>query len=130
MTLPVATQPRTDAARTDERDFAAQVIAAESKAVSGLLGHLGEPFHLAIDLIERCSQAGGSVLVAGLGKSGLIGQKISATLASLGVASHFVHPAEAVHGDLGRFRKSDVCIALSFSGETDEVTNLAAMLRQ
>ena len=65
-----------------------------------------------------------------MGKSGLIGQKISATLASLGIASHYVHPAEAAHGDLGRFRPADICIALSYSGETDEVINLASILKQ
>ncbi len=95
-----------------------------------LVEGVGEPFHVAVDLIERCARAGGTVLVSGLGKSGLIGAKISATLASLGVTSHFVHPSEAAHGDLGRFRPSDLCIALSFSGETDEVVNLAAILHQ
>ncbi|MFN7022644.1 MAG: KpsF/GutQ family sugar-phosphate isomerase, partial [Phycisphaerales bacterium] len=74
--------------------------------------------------------AGGNVLVSGLGKSGLIGQKISATLASLAIPSHFVHPAEAAHGDLGRFRPADICILLSYSGQTAEVINLAALLRQ
>ncbi|QKK08240.1 MAG: SIS domain-containing protein [Planctomycetota bacterium] len=73
---------------------------------------------------------GGTVLVTGLGKSGLIGAKISATLASLGIPSHPVHPAEAAHGDLGRFRRTDTVICLSRSGETDEVVNLAAILRQ
>jgi arabinose-5-phosphate isomerase len=130
MTPPMVMEAKLDAGKTAEREFAARIIAAQSKAVGDLQGYLGEAFHQAVDLIERCSRAEGSVLVTGLGKSGLIGQKISATLASLGVASHYVHPAEAVHGDLGRFRKSDVCMALSFSGETDEVVNLAAMLRQ
>jgi arabinose-5-phosphate isomerase len=68
--------------------------------------------------------------VTGLGKSGLIGAKIAATLTSLGIPSHFVHPTEAAHGDLGRFRRDDVCLALSNSGETDEVIALAAALRQ
>lgn len=91
---------------------------------------LGADFHRAVDILAHCADAGGTVLVTGLGKSGLIGAKISATLASLGIASHFVHPAEAAHGDLGRFRAHDACIALSYSGETDEVVNLAAILRQ
>lgn len=91
---------------------------------------LGEPFHAAVGVLEACALAGGTVLVTGLGKSGLIGAKISATLASLGIPSHFVHPAEAAHGDLGRFRPSDACLALSASGETAEVVNLAALLRQ
>jgi arabinose-5-phosphate isomerase len=70
------------------------------------------------------------VLVTGLGKSGLIGGKIAATLSSLGVPAHSVHPSEAAHGDLGRFRSCDTVIALSFSGETDEVVGLAAILHQ
>ncbi|MFN0012407.1 MAG: SIS domain-containing protein [Phycisphaerales bacterium] len=115
---------------SSELDFARMVIAAQSRAVGALGAGLGPPFHEAVDALEGCARAGGTVLVSGLGKSGLIGAKISATLASLGVASHFVHPAEAAHGDLGRFRKSDVCLALSLSGETDEVVNLAAILRQ
>lgn len=95
-----------------------------------LAGSLGPSFQEAVGLVVRCADAGGTVLVSGLGKSGLIGQKISATLASLGIASHFVHPAEAAHGDLGRFRPADMCIALSYSGETAEVVSLAAILRQ
>ena len=106
------------------------MLAAQSRAVASLSVGIGPAFHEAVGLVERCAKAGGTVLVSGLGKSGLIGAKISATLASLGVASHYVHPAEAAHGDLGRFRKADVCLALSFSGETDEVVNLAAVLRQ
>jgi arabinose-5-phosphate isomerase len=70
------------------------------------------------------------VLVSGLGKSGLIGAKIAATFKSLGIPSHHVHPTEAAHGDLGAFRASDCCIAISYSGETDEVVALAATLRQ
>ncbi|MGD9689387.1 MAG: SIS domain-containing protein [Phycisphaerales bacterium] len=110
--------------------FAERVIAAESRAVSQLSARLGEPFVRAVDRLEQCARNGGTVLVSGLGKSGLIGAKISATLASLGVTSHFVHPSEAAHGDLGRFRPQDACIALSYSGETDEIVNLAAVLKQ
>ena len=116
----------------DETDvqLARRVLLSESRAIELAATLVGDTFVHAIDLLAQCSRAGGTVLVSGLGKSGLIGQKISATLASLGVASHFVHPAEAAHGDLGRFRKQDVVLALSYSGETDEVVNLAAMLRQ
>jgi len=70
------------------------------------------------------------VLITGLGKSGHVGAKISATMASLGIPSHAVHPTEAAHGDLGRFRASDLVIALSCSGETEEVVALAGILRQ
>ncbi len=87
-------------------------------------------FCAAVTAIVECAQGGGTVLVSGLGKSGLIGAKFSATLASLGIPSHSVHPSEAAHGDLGRFRPHDVVIALSHSGHTAEVVNLAALLRQ
>ncbi len=87
-------------------------------------------FARATKLIVDCANAGGTVLVTGLGKSGHVGAKISATLASLGIASHSVHPTEAAHGDLGRFRATDTVIAISFSGETDEVVGLAGILRQ
>ncbi len=113
-----------------ELDFAREILRAESAAISDLSANLGEPFCKAVDLIHACSLAGGTVLVTGLGKSGLVGAKISATLASLGIPSHSVHPSEAAHGDLGRFRPTDTVIAISFSGETEEVVNLAAILHQ
>lgn len=116
--------------RPDELDFSRAILRAEAAAVAGLAESLGEEFCRAVDLLETCANSGGTVLVTGLGKSGLIGAKISATLASLGIPSHAVHPAEAAHGDLGRFRATDTVIALSFSGETDEVVNLVAILRQ
>lgn len=122
--------PAHAAGQAHERALAVRLLAAEAAAVRHISENLGPGFHAAIDLIVRCADSGGTVLVTGLGKSGLVGQKISATLASLGIASHFVHPAEAAHGDLGRFRPADVCMALSYSGETDEVVNLAAILRQ
>jgi len=111
-----------------------KVLEAEAGAVASLGAIIakdgGAAFGEAVGLLVRCAETQGNVLVTGLGKSGLIGQKISATLASLGIASHFVHPAEAAHGDLGRFRAADVCIALSYSGETPEVVALASILRQ
>ncbi len=114
--------------------FAASVLQAEARAVADLAeamsGEAAHAFIRATDVVCRCADDGGTVLVSGLGKSGLIGQKISATLASLGVPSHFIHPAEAAHGDLGRFRPADSVICISWSGETDEVVNLAAILRQ
>ncbi len=117
-------------AAASERAFAVKLLEAEAACVRALAENLGSEFHAAVDLIVQCADAGGTVLVSGLGKSGKIGEKIAATLSSLGIASHFVHPAEAAHGDLGRFRATDICIALSYSGETDEVVNLAAILRQ
>lgn len=113
-----------------ELEFARNLLAAEARAVQSLGSGLGASFHQAIDLVVQCADRGGNVLISGLGKSGLIGQKISATLASLGIPSHFVHPAEAAHGDLGRFRAADVCILISNSGTTAETINLAALLHQ
>lgn len=113
-----------------ELAFARDVLRAEAEAIESLAGTLGREFHDAVDRICQCVEQGGTVLVTGLGKSGLIGAKISATLASLGIPSHSVHPSEAAHGDLGRFRASDVALCLSFSGETEEVVNLAAILKQ
>ncbi|MHC4909894.1 MAG: KpsF/GutQ family sugar-phosphate isomerase [Planctomycetota bacterium] len=81
----------------------------------------------ALDLLERCE---GHLVVSGMGKSGLIGAKISATFSSLGLPSSVLHPSEAMHGDLGRVRRGDVVMLLSYSGETEEVVNLAALLRQ
>lgn len=117
-------------AGTDEAEFIAQVIAAESSALEQLrsasLG--GERTHwaAALDLLDQCT---GHVVVCGMGKSGLIGAKIAATLSSLGQPSHVVHPSEAVHGDLGRIRRGDVVLLLSFSGETAEVVDLALILK-
>jgi len=110
--------------------FAREIILAEAAALSDLAHHLSDAFPKAVDLLVHCADSGGTVLVTGLGKSGLVGAKISATLASLGIPSHAVHPSEAAHGDLGRFRATDTVIAISASGETDEVVNLAAVLRQ
>jgi len=81
----------------------------------------------AIDAVLRCS---GSVIVSGMGKAGLIGQKIVATLASTGTPSHFLHPGEAIHGDLGRIGRNDLVLLLSFSGQTEEVTRLLRPLRE
>lgn len=114
----------------DDLDLARRILLAESHAVAQLADHLGPDFSHAVDLIAACATKQGTVLVSGLGKSGLIGSKIAATLTSLGIASHYVHPAEAVHGDLGRFRSCDLCIALSYSGETEEVVALAGLLKQ
>jgi len=113
-----------------ELDFARGVVRAETAALDALTDQLDARFALAVDLLARCPDAGGTVLVTGLGKSGLIGAKIAATMSSLGIPSHPVHPTEAAHGDLGRFRPADTVMALSRSGETDEVVNLAAILRQ
>ena len=110
----------------------AEVIEAESAALTSMARVLrtgseaATQWTHALDLLEPCT---GHVVISGLGKSGLIGAKISATLASLGQPSHVIHPAEAVHGDLGRMREGDVALLLSFSGETTEVVDLALHLK-
>ncbi|MCZ6445131.1 MAG: KpsF/GutQ family sugar-phosphate isomerase [Planctomycetota bacterium] len=120
---------RTDQ-QTDETTFIAEALRAEADAIRRIADRVmtGEPdsWREALDLLERCD---GHVVVSGLGKSGLIGAKISATFTSLGQPSSVLHPAEAVHGDLGRVRSGDVVMLLSYSGETDEVVNLAAILK-
>lgn len=110
--------------------FAREVLAEESRVLARLGESLGHQFSRAVELIVACADAGGTVLISGLGKSGHIGAKISATLASLGIPSHPVHPTEAAHGDLGRFRPNDTVVCISYSGETEEVVALAGILRQ
>jgi arabinose-5-phosphate isomerase len=108
-------------------DYAKQVIRSEAEALRSVESVVGDEFARAAEMIYKCR---GSVIVSGIGKAGLIGQKISATLASTGTPSHFLHPAEAVHGDLGRLRKDDTALVLSYGGETDEVIRLINLVKQ
>ena len=108
-------------------EYARKVIEAEADAIISVKPIVDAAFTRACRMIFECS---GSCIVSGIGKAGIIGQKISATLASTGTPSHFLHPAEAVHGDLGRLRKDDIVIVLSYGGETDEVTRLINMVKQ
>jgi arabinose-5-phosphate isomerase len=101
--------------------LAREILRGEAEAVSSLADKLGDEFCAAVRLMGACR---GSVLVSGMGKAGLVGQKIAATLASTGTRSHFLHPAEAVHGDLGRVSADDLLLVLSHSGGTDEVVRL------
>jgi arabinose-5-phosphate isomerase len=114
----------------EELDFARAVLREEGESLLHLGESLDSNFTRAVDIIVSCAERGGTVVLTGLGKSGLVGSKISASLASLGIPSHAVHPTEAAHGDLGRFRPSDAVICISCSGETDEVVALASVLRQ
>ena len=91
---------------------------------------MAKEFARAVDLIVACGTAGGRVVVTGMGKSGIIAQKIAATLSSTGSPALFLHPAEAHHGDLGMLAKGDVVIALSASGETEEILRLLEMLKR
>lgn len=86
----------------------------------------GAEIAAAVRLIDECT---GHLVTTGMGKSGIIAQKLSATFSSIGAPSHFIHPAEAVHGDMGRIRRNDVVLALSFSGNTEEVVTLATLLK-
>ncbi len=108
-------------------DYARQVIKSESEAIKGLAEVVGKDFERAAEMIYNCA---GSAIVSGIGKAGIIGRKISATLASTGTPSHFLHPAEAVHGDLGRVRKEDIVLVLSYGGETDEIVRLLNLVKQ
>lgn len=102
------------------------VLHAEAAAVVEVADRLGDAFVRAVGLLEACT---GNVVVTGIGKAGLVARKISATLASTGAPSHFLHPAEAMHGDLGVLRADDLLLALSQSGETEEVTRLLPHVR-
>ncbi len=110
-----------------ELERAKEVLKIEAMAITRLRGRLNKNFNRAIDILERCQ---GKIVVTGIGKPGIIGQKISATLASTGTPSLFLHPVEAIHGDLGRVTASDVVIAISNSGETEEITRLLPILKK
>lgn len=104
-----------------------RVLEIEARAIGGLIEHLDHRFSQAVDLLYGCA---GKVVVSGMGKSGLIGQKIAATLASTGTPAFFLHPAEGIHGDLGMLARRDVLIALSNSGETDELIKLLPFVKR
>jgi len=108
-------------------NIARKVLEIEAKAVGDLAERLDERFTHAVELLMNCP---GRVVVTGMGKSGLVGQKISATLSSTGTPSFFLHPAEAIHGDLGRLVRDDVLLALSYSGETEELVRLLDTLNR
>jgi arabinose-5-phosphate isomerase len=113
---------------THERlERAREVIRVEAQTIAGLERLLDQRFVLAIDLLLACK---GKVVCTGMGKAGLIAQKVSATLASTGTDSIYLHPAEALHGDLGRIRAGDVLLALSNSGETAEVKVVVPVARK
>lgn len=108
-------------------DYAREVIKAEGEAIGSITPIVDDSFAEAAEMIYDCT---GSCIVSGIGKAGIIGQKISATMASTGTPSHFLHPVEAVHGDLGRLRKNDIVIVLSYGGETDEIIRLINLVKQ
>jgi arabinose-5-phosphate isomerase len=112
----------------------AQLVRMEAAALEALAvrldGEMAGAFGRAVDLVVRCGEGRGRVVVTGMGKSGIIAQKIAATLSSTGSPALFLHPAEAVHGDLGVLMPGDVVVALSASGETEEILRLLATLKR
>jgi arabinose-5-phosphate isomerase len=110
-----------------DRSLARKVLETEAAAILALVDRLDERFDHAVALLRQCK---GRVILTGMGKSGIICRKIAATLTSTGTASFFLHPAEAIHGDLGVIQADDVVIALSYSGETAELIHLLETIRR
>src|SRR5256885_1422022 len=106
---------------------AKRVLEVEAAAILGLIDHLDGVF---VDVVELINSCAGRVVTMGLGKSGIICKKISATLASTGTPSFFLHPAEAIHGDLGMIVSGDVVLAVSNSGETEELVKLLPSIKR
>ena len=109
------------------RALARKVLQTEAAAILALVERLDGTFDSAVQLLRRCT---GRVILTGMGKSGIIGRKIAATLTSTGTPALFLHPADATHGDLGIIQNGDVVVALSYSGETDELLRLLETIRR
>jgi arabinose-5-phosphate isomerase len=108
-----------------DRDIAREVLTVEADAIARLADQLDEKFDAAVAMIYACK---GRIIVTGMGKTGIIGRKIAATLASTGTPAYFVHPEEALHGDLGMIMRNDIVLALSNSGETEEVVRVVTLI--
>ncbi|RKY39855.1 MAG: hypothetical protein DRP76_02990 [Candidatus Omnitrophota bacterium] len=108
-------------------EWAKEVVDIEKDALVSLGRKINKGFAKAVELIFHSK---GYIVVTGMGKAGIIGQKFSATLASFGISSFWLHPAEAVHGDLGRIKEEDVVVILSYSGETEEIKNLVPFIKK
>ena len=106
---------------------AKQVLKIESEAIQALINRIDDTFVKTVDLLDKCK---GRVVITGIGKSGIIGKKISATLASIGVPSIFLHAADGTHGDLGMITSNDIVIAISNSGESEEILNLLPAIKR
>ncbi|MGE3318105.1 MAG: KpsF/GutQ family sugar-phosphate isomerase [Candidatus Berkiella sp.] len=118
---------------TTEQSFIVQgrrVVLTEAQAVTALADRIDSHFAKACNLLLHCVQSKGRIVVIGMGKSGLIGRKIAATLASTGSPSIFVHPAEASHGDMGMITSNDTVIAISNSGETEEIITILPLIKR
>src|ERR1700756_1544851 len=106
---------------------AKRVLEVEAATILGLIDHLDTSF---VDVVELINASAGRVVTMGLGKSGIICKKVSATLASTGTPSFFLHPAEAIHGDLGMIVRGDIVLAISNSGETEELLRLLPSIKR
>ena len=113
--------------RRSPREVAEWVISIEARALEGLLGQLDDAFDRAVETIHACQ---GRVVCTGMGKSGLVLQKVAATLASTGTPAFFLHPAEAIHGDLGMIKSEDVVVAASYSGTTEELLRVTEIVKR
>jgi arabinose-5-phosphate isomerase len=122
-----SSEPRESRAVLTDLSLARKVLQTEAAAIVALIDRLDERFARAVELLRDCR---GRVIVTGMGKSGIIARKIAATLASTGTPAFFLHPAEAVHGDLGVVQAEDVIVALSYSGETPEIVRLLEVMRR
>lgn len=111
----------------DPLKAAERVLRIEAEAIASLIDRLGEPFLRALEILKACQSR---VVVTGIGKSGLVGRKIVATLASTGTPALFLHPAEGAHGDLGMVARGDVLLVVSNSGETDEILGLVPAIKR
>jgi arabinose-5-phosphate isomerase len=122
-------KPQSGPAETGRRDMdlletARKVISIEAREIANLEDRIGQEFMQAVDTVVACLERGGKVIVTGVGKSGLVGKKLAATMNSTGTTAFFLHPVEAVHGDLGMVSSRDVVIVISKSGSSDEIAAL------
>jgi arabinose-5-phosphate isomerase len=108
-------------------ELAKEVLETEARAILGLIPQLGAEFSAAVEMLHGCA---GRVVFSGMGKSGIIARKLAATMSSTGTPAFFLHPAEAIHGDLGVVRAEDCVVALSYSGETEELVRLVEAIRR
>ena len=116
-----------EAVRRDVRRLAERVLRIEAEAILGLIPKVDERFERAVQMMRDCT---GRIVVTGIGKSGLVGRKIAATLASTGTPAYFLHPAEGLHGDVGMLARGDVVVGLSNSGETNEMLAILPPLKR
>ena len=116
-----------EAPRRDVRALAERVLRIEADAILGVIPRVDERFERAVEMMRGCT---GRIVVTGIGKSGLVGRKIAATLASTGTPAYFLHPAEGMHGDVGMLARGDLVVALSNSGETNEMLAILPPLKR